>query len=713
MNRLGKYIAIVLALMGGVATAASDKVWLDEIPGKSITSGWETARDRLSVEGNKMKIGSRTFERGIGTHALSVAYFNVDGKALSFEADVGVDSEVAAKEGTVKFMVLADDRVVFESPVMKSGDEPVHVKVDLAGVEIVTLTAEDAGDGIYKDHADWANAFFVMKSGFVPKVGQTKQLGILTPPVSPKPRINGARVYGVRPGRPILWRVPVSGERPMRFTAKGLPAGAKFEAEIGIITGSVAERGEYKIEFTASNAKGTAKRELKLVVGDKIGLTPQMGWCSWNCFARAVTQKNLHDMADAMVKSGLVNHGWSYINVDDFWQNNSEVAKEKNDPTLAGPERTADGTIVPNSRFPDMKGLADYIHSLGLKAGLYSSPGPYTCGKCTGSWGHEWKDAKTYADWGFDYLKYDWCCYDWLADAVVEGAPRLGNVRNTIPYYIMGEALAAQDRDIFYSLCYSDFSVAMWGAFTGGNSWRTAYDIEDTYESMKGVIDRQIELWPYAGPGGWNDPDILILGAVDCGPRDGTLKPTRLTPNEQYTHMSLWAVLSAPLLIGCDLTQLDDFTLSLLTNDEVIETNQDELGAQAAVVAEGPRAQVWAKPMSDGSLVFALYNTHLSKTRITIDFDALGLEGRWLVRDLWRQQDLGVYSRQYSADVLGHATHLVRLFPREGGRLAPGVTDIRMNAFYRRYETKRPMDKPGYKAPKGWPCAECPKMRAK
>ena len=273
----------------------------------------------------------------------------------------------------------------------------------------------------------------------------------------------------------------------------------------------------------------------------------------------------------------------------------------------------------------------------------------------------------------------------------------------------MGEALAAQNRDIFYSLCYSDKSVSMWGAFCGGQSWRTSYDIIDTYESMKGVIDRQVELWPYAKPGAWNDPDILIVGEVDCGPRNGTLKPTRLTPNEQYTHMSLWSVLCAPLLIGCDLTKLDDFTLSLLTNDEVIEVNQDELGAQAAVVAEGPRAQVWAKPMSDGSLVFALYNTHEMNTKITIDFDALGLEGRWLVRDLWRQKDLGIYSVQYSAEVLGHATHLVRLFPREGGRLTPGVTDIRMNSFYRRFEKLRPLDKPGYKTPNGYPCADCPK----
>jgi len=255
-----------------------------------------------------------------------------------------------------------------------------------------------------------------------------------------------------------------------------------FDPETRILSGVIKEPGEYKVAFTAENREGRACRDLTIKVGDKIALTPQMGWCSCNCFATAVTAKNLRDMADAFITTGLADHGWSYINVDDFWQNNPYRGKK--DPTLVGPERTADDTIVPNSRFPDMKGLADYIHSLGLRAGLYSSPGPYTCGGCTGSLGHEWRDAKTYADWGFDYLKHDWCSYGRVADKAAKGAPVEGNVRNILPYFIMGEALAAQNRDIHYALCWSDKAVSMWGAFVGAQSWRTAYDIVDTYESM-------------------------------------------------------------------------------------------------------------------------------------------------------------------------------------------------------------------------------------
>jgi alpha-galactosidase len=228
---------------------------------------------------------------------------------------------------------------------------------------------------------------------------------------------------------------------------------------------------------------------------------------------------------------------------------------------------------------------------------------------------------------------------------------------------------------------------------------------------MSRIVNAQVPLWPYARPGAWNDPDMLMVGPISIG-GIGTVGMTKthactFTHNEQYTHVTMWAMLCSPLLLGCDLTKLDDFTRSLLTNDEVIEVNQDELGAQAALVAKGPRAQVWAKPMHDGSLVFALFNTAEEDTRIAIDFDSLGLEGKWLVRDLWRQKDEGIYGIRYSTEVPGHATHLVRLFPKEAARLAEGVTDIRMNSVYIQFEELRPVDKPGYKIPKSYPCERC------
>ena len=540
----------------------------------------------------------------------------------------------------------------------------------------------------------------------------TPQLGILTPPEGKAPRINGARILGVRPGNPVFWRIPVTGERPMRFSVEGLPKGATFDAEHGIIGGAVAERGTYEFTVVAENAHGRASRKWKLVVGDKIALTPPMGWNSWNCFNFSVTEKNIRDAADAMVSSGLADHGWTYVNIDDFWQNNPY--RFKDDPTLQGAERKADGTINPNARFPDMKGLADYIHAKGLKAGLYSSPGPYTCGMCTGSWGHEWQDAKTYADWGYDYLKYDHCTYNaknfrrgMFTHKGVAGIS--GLERATLPYRLMGEALASQKRDIVFSINAGGGAIP-WGENVGANCWRTGGDFRDSWPQTVKIVESQSH-WPYARPGAWNDPDMLIVGPISIG-GVGTVgmtktHPCTLTHNEQYTHISMWSILCSPLLIGCDLTKLDDFTRALLTNDEVIEVNQDELGAQAALVAKGPRTQVWAKPMHDGSLVFALFNTADTATRIAIDYGSLGLEGKWLVRDLWRQKDEGIFGLRYSAEVPGHATHLVRLFPKEAARLAEGMTDIRMNAVYIQFETSRPVDKPGYKAPQDYPCERC------
>ena len=212
---------------------------------------------------------------------------------------------------------------------------------------------------------------------------------ILTPTAPESPRINGAKVFGVRPGSPFLFCIAATGIRPMTFSAIGLPSGLKLDAKTGVITGSVAQKGTYNVALKAKNAKGTAERNFKIVVGETIALTPPMGWNSWNVFASQVSADKVKRATDAMVNSGLMNHGWSYINIDDYWENKHTDTK---DPTLQGDFRDAQGNIQSNARFPDMKGLADYIHSKGLKAGLYSSPGPLTCGKCAGSWQHELQD---------------------------------------------------------------------------------------------------------------------------------------------------------------------------------------------------------------------------------------------------------------------------------------------------------------------------------
>jgi len=488
---------------------------------------------------------------------------------------------------------------------------------------------------------------------------------ILTPPAPATPRINGADVFGVRPGSPILFTIPATGDRPMEFFISsesrhdglfitqdnkltsvfwGHPSGnLDINSTNGQITGSFSQKGEYKIVLVAKNSKGEAKKNFRIIVGDQISLTPAMGWNSWNCFASAVTEDRVKSAADAMVKSGLINHGWTYINVDDYWQNH----RNSKDPTLRGPFRDTNGVIVPNSRFPDMKGMADYIHNLGLKAGLYSSPGPWTCGGCAASWQHEEQDAQTYAAWGFDYLKYDWCSYGSVAAGAVtnamavrsNGSPNLQGDAAIYPYKIMGNFLREQKRDIVFSLCqYGNADVWKWGGSVNGNSWRTTGDIRDTWKSMSDIGFKQDKAEPFAKPGNWNDPDMLVVGWVGWGPK---LHESRLTPDEQYTHISLWCLLSAPLLIGCDMTKFDDFTLNLLENDEVLALDQDALGKSATCVLTNGDVRVFEKELEDGGRALGFFN--LGSTPANLDFNqlsAIGFSGKQHVRDLWRQKDL-------------------------------------------------------------------------
>jgi alpha-galactosidase len=434
----------------------------------------------------------------------------------------------------------------------------------------------------------------------------------------------------------------------LKFGAKVLPHGLTLDPATGIITGTLRTPGETQVRVTVSNRHGEVPRTLRIVVGDTLALTPPLGWNSWNCFAGAVTEKNVRDAARAFVKAGLRDHGWTYINIDDFWM----PKNGDRDPSLHGPERDASGKINANPRFPDMKRLTDDIHALGLKAGLYSSPGPTTCGGCVASYKHEREDAERFAEWGFDYLKYDWCSYGNVEKGA--GRPYYKN-----PYDLMGRMLRAQDRDIVFSLCqYGMGNVWEWGADTGGNCWRTTGDITDTWGSMAGIGFAQAGHEKFAGPGHWNDPDMLVVGYVGWGP---SLHPTHLTANEQYTHISLWSLLAAPLLIGCDLTKLDDFTLNLLCNDEVLEVNQDPLGRAAGRVAVRGETEVWARPLEDGTQAVGLFNRGEDEAPVSVHWPELGLSGPQPVRDLWRQKDLGAADDAYTATVPRHGVVLIKV----------------------------------------------------
>ncbi|MEI8290425.1 MAG: putative Ig domain-containing protein [Verrucomicrobiota bacterium] len=480
------------------------------------------------------------------------------------------------------------------------------------------------------------------------RVTMTNSLIVIrTPKLSLTPRINGPKIFGVRPGSPFLFRIPATGERPMAFAAENLPTGLSLDANTGIITGSLNERGTFDVTLVASNALGVAKREFRIEVGDRIALTPPMGWNTYYGFRLAISDQLIREQADAMVKSGLADHGWSYINLDEGWTVNL-AAK---DPMLNGAPRESDGRIRANGRFPDMKALCDYVHEKGLRIGLYSSPGPLNCGGFVGSYQHEEQDAQSYADWGFDFLKYDWCSYKQIAkdDSVAEARK---------PYELMACALRKTQRDIVFSFCqYGMGNSAEWAADAGANTWRTTRDIIDKWETVSRYGFGQAGLEKFSGPGRWNDPDMLMVGVMARN------TPSRLMPDEQYAHVSLWCLLNAPLIIGGDLRKLDDFTFGLLTNDEVIEVNQDPLGQQASRVAQDAKAQteVWAKRMEDGSRAVGLFNRSGQPASVTVTWSALQLSDPQTVRDLWRQKNLGVLTNEFSAIIPAHGVELIRV----------------------------------------------------
>ncbi|NOZ62764.1 MAG: alpha-galactosidase [Calditrichaeota bacterium] len=671
-QKLIVFLSLVMLIVGGAfsTSMAQTKIfYLDELDLSTMNQDWGYPQKNLSVDKNPLSVAGKVYSRGVGTHANSLYLLELNGNGERFSAMVGVDDEVKDR-GTVEFILLGDDTELYRSGVMRGGDPAKKVEADLSGVNKFFLQVSQTDDNINYDHADWLEAKIRMKKGN-PKIGRIVSMEpyILTPKPGKEPRINGAKIFGVRPGTPFLFTVPATGERPMTFSAENLPAGLQIDAETGRITGTIQSREfqTYHITLKAKNKFGEAKRDFRIVVGEKIALTPPMGWNSWNCWGPTVSQEKVVSSARAMAKKGLINHGWTYINIDDGWQG------------IRGGKYNA---IMGNRKFPDIKKMISEIHALGLKVGIYSTPwrGTYaghiggSCDNPDGTYGwiksgehnedmrHKerknirndytfgkysflWGDVQQWAEWGFDYLKYDWNPID---------------VQNV---GIMSSLLRTCGRDIVFSLSNSAvFENAPFYARLA-NAWRTTGDITDSWGSMAGIGFNQHRWTPYAGHGHWNDPDMLVVGKVGWS---DNLHPTRLSPDEQYTHISLWCLLSAPLLLGCDLAQLDDFTLNLLTNDEVIEVNQDPLGDQAVQVNSDENFPVYARKMEDGSLAVGLFNRDFrGKKEVTAKWEDLKISGKWKVRDLWRQKDLGVFEGKFSGEVPVHGVVLVRMFPKQ------------------------------------------------
>ncbi|WP_139957019.1 putative Ig domain-containing protein [Flavicella sediminum] len=502
---------------------------------------------------------------------------------------------------------------------------------------------------------------------YSPKVEKGKY--ILTPKAKAAPQINGPAVFGVTPNAPFLYTIPATGNRPMKFSVEQLPKGLSINEATGVISGQIMDRklGDHKVVLVAENAKGISKKEFNIIVGNTICLTPPLGWNSWNCWGALVTQKNVIASAEAMVEKGLINYGWTYVNIDDAWQSHR-----------GGKHHAILSDAV---KFPNMEEMCTQIHDMGLKVGIYSSPWVTTyAGYIGGSSDNEkglWdqsmndkgnkkqkgkrrftrvakftfdtNDANQWAEWGIDYLKYDW------------------NPNEPASTLRMAKALRASGRDIIYSLSNTAplENAALFGKEV--NCFRTYGDLKDRWDGKgihKSIRDEWVEHreWMEKGfpgaPGHFPDPDMLVVGDVNT---KGGLHPSRLTADEQYSHVALWSLWAAPMLIGCPIETMDDFTLSLLTNAEVLDINQDVKAIPGKTIFHDETMEIVVKELADGSKAVGLFNLKSEVSEIRLDWDKIGVSGVKTLRDVWRQKDIGNYENSFTAQVPSHGVVLIKI----------------------------------------------------
>jgi alpha-galactosidase len=668
------------ALQG--ADAPPNSVWVDslDLSKAPIRRGRGQRGQTTPPPPLVFRLGGATYAHAVALTSDGDLTIDLGGGATRFVSIIGVDDGLPPQApqspppgapvvtpspmppGSVVFGVWVDGKKVFESDVMKRGDAPKPVSVDLTGAKKLVLAVVDGNDGTAGDNADWAGAAIVAAPG------QQAQIRVAPPVVeappaiapsrTPEPMINYPRITGATPGRPFLFRIPASGAGELTYSAKNLPGGLVLDAKTGIITGSLTQAGRTDVQVSVKAADGKMSNAVITIVGGKgaLALTPPLGWNSWNVWGGNVTADHVRAAADGMVSSGLAAQGYTYVNIDDAWEAGWRKGANGGNDVAAG--RDANGEILTNEKFPDMKELVDYIHGKGLKAGIYSGPGLTTCQRLAASYQHEEQDARTWAKWGFDYLKYDWCGY-----------PVQANTNSPVellqkPYVLMRGVLDTLDRDVVFSLCqYGWGNVWEWGEEIGGDLWRVTGDITDTWVSMSAIGFQQTGHEKFAGPGHWNDTDMLVVGRLGWGRIDPP-RPTNLTPNEQLTHISLWALQAAPLLIGADMAHLDDWTIDLLGNREVLAINQDPLGKAAGRVRADNWTQVWARPLADGTMAVGLFNRAPEPMPVSVKFADIGVADMSPVRFPWTHTDVGGVAgsgKEYTATVPPHGVVLVKI----------------------------------------------------
>ncbi len=668
---------------------ADESVWLSSLDLTKATQGFGKPQADKSVDGHPLTLGGKTYAHGFGTHSRGLLAVALDGGAKRFTATVGIDDEVGAGKGSAEFQVLGDGRkTLWSSGLMRQGQPPKAVDVDLTGQRQILLRVTDGGDGYEFDHADWADARFEVTGARPHTVTLTAREPIIAMTVAPaQPEIHGPAVVGIRPGTPLLWTVPVTGEWPMTFSAANPPKGLTL-SRTGTITGTLAKPGDYAVRVVAHNRTGRAERVVHFIAGPTLARTPPMGWNSYDAYGSNVDEAQT--LANARyLRRNMQPYGWQYVVVDYRWYDPASATAPDNG--APGETLTMDDygrLLPPANRFPSaangkgFKGLADQVHAMGLRFGIHIMRGiprnavqanlPIegsslkaadavrtgdTCPWCPDMYGirgatpagQAYYDSlfRLYASWGVDFVKMDDTSSPYHADEI-EAVRR---------------AIDKCGRSIVYSLSPGETPIAQ-GAHVAAhaNMWRVSGDFWDGWDALDHEFTLGAKWQPYAAPGHWPDGDMLPLGHLSLGNRPvGRDRQTRFTHNEQMTLLSLWSLLPSPLMVGANLPDNDPWTLALLTNPDVLAVNQDALGAAGGPVSQADGLDVWSKKLADGSLAVGLFNRGELEDTVTADWHTLGITGRYAVHDLWLRKDLGRFNDKYAASVPSHGVVLLRL----------------------------------------------------
>lgn len=431
------------------------------------------------------------------------------------------------------------------------------------------------------------------------------------------------------------------------ISVSNLPVGLKYNPARHLVEGKISTPGVFTYQATATRGKIQITETVTVTVSNSlISPTPLMGWMSWNIFQDKISETNIKEVADLLVSTGLKEAGFNYVLIDDHWHASS---------------RDADGYPVANAeKFPGgMKQLVDYIHSRGLKAGTYSDAANKTCGGEFGSYGFEVKDAQKYAEWGFDFLKYDYC---FAPDDVEEAKKR---------YKTMSDALKSTGRPFFFNICeWGARKPWLWAASAGGHAWRATWDSRDTWDhgaynagrcGVVQTIDVMKHLAMYAGPNQFNDADMMCVGLYGKGKPSSANGAAGMNDREYQAQFAMWSMFASPLLISFDISNMNEATKNILTNKEVIAINQDPMGQQAELIYSADGNEIYSKELENGDVAVAFLNRNATSTTMEISLSNLHIEKRVLLRDLITKKNIGKVKDKITATVESHEVKLYRV----------------------------------------------------